>query len=78
MNGALSASVNRFVDVISRQSTMHQNLFDEVDVVKEAAVSAAANAPRRRKSAAATASAKSTLLRLESFHNLPDYLRDNE
>ena len=57
-----------------------QALADEVeDVVRTAAVTAAANAPRRRKTTAAAASpSKSTLSRLESFDNLPDYLRDNE
>lgn len=54
---------------------------DQEDCVKQAAVKAAVNVPARSKArtkaAAATAKA-STLPRLHSFEDLPDYLRDNE
>jgi len=47
------------------------------DAVKAAAVSAALNVPTRSKSRSSK-SASASLLRLESFDNIPDYLKDNE
>jgi hypothetical protein len=50
------------------------------DAVKAAAVSAARNVPPRTKSRLRQKSSTTapTLVRLESFDNIPDYLRDNE
>lgn len=50
---------------------------EQDDVVKTAAVNAALNVPTRTKSKSRKKSGAS-LLRLQSFDNLPDYLKDNE